>query len=117
MVFVDKRNLPLLAWVNLSVRYLLNRIFEQVITSDFNLLRFSFIAIVILSLDSHTALSEELGTDVKIIHPRYITDEMFTNDVWDLSEVHINTMLFQLFVNDPEIITEKFQALISADES
>ena len=75
MVFVDEGNLPLLAWVYLSVAYLFNGIFEKVISSDFNLLHFTFIAaIVILSLNSHATLSKKLGSDVKIVHPRNITD-------------------------------------------
>ena len=58
MVFVNKGNLPLLARVYLSVAYLFDGIFKKVVTSDFNLLHFSLIAIVILSLNSHTTFSE-----------------------------------------------------------
>ena len=117
MVFVNEGNLPLLARVYLSVAYLFNGIFKKVFSSDFNFLHFALIAIVILGLNSHATLSKQLCSDVKIVHPGNITDKMLTNDMWDLSKVHFNTMLFQIFVDDPEIITEKLQSLVSADES
>ena len=93
MVFIDEGNLPLFARVNLSSAYLLNGIFQKVLTSDFNLLHFTLITIVILGLHRHATFSEQLGSDVKIVHPRHITDEMLTNDVWNLMEVHFNTVL------------------------
>ena len=74
MVFINEGDLPLLTRVYLSVAYLFNGIFEKVISSDFNLLHFTFIAIVVLGLNSHATLSKKLGSDVKIVHPGNITD-------------------------------------------
>ena len=113
MILVNKDDLPLFQGIDLATNYMLKSIFEQVVSPNFDLDNFIAIAIVLLAF--LTQYLEKLCSDLKRINPRHVLHEILVADLWNLVQGHVCHDAFQLLVDDPKLLSKKFETLITAN--
>ena len=84
MILIYKDNLPLFAWINSCTNDLFDSIFEQEVSPNFDLLDGLLISITMICLDSVTQYSKHLCSDLEVIHPRHIRNQVLSHHIRDL---------------------------------
>ena len=72
MILIDEDYLPLLPWIDILANYLVYGVLEEILTSNFNLLK--VVSVSVLLLPCLAKYAEKLSSDVEGVYPGNIAN-------------------------------------------